>query len=193
MALPVRISREQGIDPFEIIRNDFQMLNRFFGSGGLGGDGGEGPMGLLSSFPVDVREDENHVIVEAELPGFNKEDIDISLENGTLTITAEHQEERAEPAGEQQQQQQQGQPGQGEAGGGGGAGAGAGAGMRQARRQQGQGNYLLRERRVQRLVRSFTLPPNVDEQNVQASYENGVLRVVLNKREESKPKRIQVS
>jgi HSP20 family protein len=41
--------------------------------------------------------------------------------------------------------------------------------------------------------RSFSLPTTVDGGNVAAQYENGVLTVVLPKREEGKPRTIQVS
>ena len=41
-------------------------------------------------------------------------------------------------------------------------------------------------------TRSFTLPSNVDGSKVEASYENGVLTVFLPKREEAKPRMIQV-
>ncbi len=55
------------------------------------------------------------------------------------------------------------------------------------------GEYLLNERRFSRFLRSFTLPPTVDEQSVQANLKEGVLTVTLNKREESKPRKITVS
>ncbi len=38
--------------------------------------------------PVDVREDENAVEISASLPGVAKDDIDISVEHGVLTIQA---------------------------------------------------------------------------------------------------------
>ena len=61
-----------------------------------------------------------------------------------------------------------------------------------AQQRQQDANYLLRERRVQRFVRSFTLPPNVDESSVQARLENGVLRLSLPRPEEDKPRRISI-
>jgi HSP20 family protein len=168
MALPVRIECGRQINPFDVVRNDLNMLGRFLGFGEEG-DGGTS-LATLANYGVDVREDANHVYVEADLPGFRKEDVDISLENGVLTLTAERREETTEPADQQRQDQKQ-----------------------KGNRQQ-ESNYLLRERRVQRFVRSLSLPPSaVDEQNVQARLENGVLKITLNKREESKPKHIEVS
>lgn len=45
-------------------------------------------------FPVDVsRNGDGEVVVRATLPGFKKEEIDLSMDNNTLKITAEHNEE----------------------------------------------------------------------------------------------------
>jgi HSP20 family molecular chaperone IbpA len=41
---------------------------------------------------VDIYEKDNSVVIEAELPGYKKEDIELVLENGYLTITAKHEE-----------------------------------------------------------------------------------------------------
>jgi HSP20 family protein len=200
MALPVRIARghHPQVDPLDLARNDINGMLRLFGRGLFGDDLDAGSLASIGNYGVDIREDENHVYVIADLPGFRKEDVDISIEDGTLTITAERREEIAIPAGGQQGRQgrpsAQGQPGQ------------RGEQSQQQQQQQGtataqpgegqgesRGEYLLRERRVQRFVRSFTLPPNVDDQHVQARLENGVLTITLNKREESKPRRVQVS
>jgi HSP20 family molecular chaperone IbpA len=205
MALPVRLPRGQIADPLDIIRQDFAMLNRMFGGGGLAGDTGDGgPLAAVANFGVDIREDDNRVYIEADLPGFRKDEVDISIEDDVLTISAEHREEITEPAEgqagaqagtgtgvetQQQEPQQQGQRGQ--QGRQGQQGQQAQQGQRQ--QQQSRGNYLLQERRYQRLVRSFTLPPNVDTQDVQASLENGVLRIVLNKREDTKPRKVKVA
>jgi HSP20 family protein len=55
------------------------------------------------------------------------------------------------------------------------------------------GDWLLNERRYARFLRSFTLPPTVDVQKVDAKLQDGVLKLVLNKREETKPRKIQVA
>lgn len=150
MALPTRVARAF-VDPVESLNRDFDLLSRFFHTGQ--GDGGA----RLAPYGVDIREDGDTLVVEAELPGFKKEQVDITLENQTLTIAAER---RDEPKGEQSN-------GNG-------------------------GNYLLNERRYTRFLRSFTLPPTVDEKSVQAKLEHGVLTVTLNKREETKPRKISV-
>ncbi len=47
---------------------------------------------------VDVSEDDRHVIVRASLPGFRKEDVDIEVHDGVLSIKAEHSSEHEEKA-----------------------------------------------------------------------------------------------
>ncbi|MEM1209199.1 MAG: Hsp20/alpha crystallin family protein [Planctomycetota bacterium] len=42
-----------------------------------------------ATYPVDVREEDGRFIVEAEVPGYTKDQIGVSLENGVLAITAE--------------------------------------------------------------------------------------------------------
>lgn len=49
-----------------------------------------------STFKVDVLENEDSYKVEAELPGFSKDEIDVDFENGRLTICAEKNEETNE-------------------------------------------------------------------------------------------------
>ncbi len=148
MALPTRVNRGQ-YDPFESAQREFDhMLNRWMGN--RGGDGHQ----MLAPYGVDVREDQDHIYVEAELPGFKKEDVEITLENQTLTIAAERNDDKN---GEK------------------------------------KGDLILNERRYTRFLRSFTLPPTVDEKSVQAKLEHGVLTVSLNKREETKPRKITVA
>lgn len=149
MALPTRVSRGAQQDPYESFQREFDnALGRFFG--GRESDGGS----YLAPYGVDVREDADHIYVEAELPGFRKEDIDITLENQMLTITAQRKEDNDQ--------------------------------------KNPKGGYLLRERRYSRFQRGFTLPPTVDEQTVNAKLNDGVLTITLNKREETKPRKINV-
>jgi HSP20 family protein len=148
MALPTRVARNQGYDPMESVQREFDsMLNRWWGGREM-----TGSQQGFAPYAVDVREDADHIYVDAELPGFRKEDVDITLENQTLTISAERKSEtRKEPGKE-------------------------------------GGDLLLHERRYNRFLRSFTLPPTVNEQSVKASLQDGVLTIVLSKREETKPR-----
>ena len=48
----------------------------------------------LASFRADCSDDGKNFIVEAELPGFKKEDISLDVDGDTLTIHAEHKDEK---------------------------------------------------------------------------------------------------
>ena len=50
----------------------------------------------LPAFKTDIRETENSYFLDAELPGFSKEDIHAEVRNGYLTIHAEHKSENEE-------------------------------------------------------------------------------------------------
>ena len=47
----------------------------------------------LSAFRTDIKKQDGNYILEAELPGFKKEDINIDIDKDCLTISAEHKSE----------------------------------------------------------------------------------------------------
>ncbi len=47
----------------------------------------------LAQFRTDILDQGDKYVLQAELPGFQKEDIHVDLRDGYLTITAEHKEE----------------------------------------------------------------------------------------------------
>lgn len=49
---------------------------------------------------VDVREEEKAYVVHAEMPGIKKEDIHVTIEGGTVSISAERKEEKQMKEGE---------------------------------------------------------------------------------------------
>jgi HSP20 family protein len=60
-------------------------------------------------------------------------------------------------------------------------------------REEGeQGRYHLRERRYGTFSRTISMPGSVDVENIQAETENGVLKIHLPKKEEVKPRRIEI-
>lgn len=142
-ALPTRIARVLANDGLEPFTRDFDAaVQRLFGR----------EAGVAGSFAVDIWETPDALHVEAELPGFDREQIDVMLENSVLTITGE----RKQPD------------------------------------QQTSREWLLNERRSVRFTRSFNLPPTVDENKVEAKFENGVLHITIAKREEVKPRKISI-
>jgi len=102
----------------------------------------------LNPVKTDLRETENEYIVEADLPGYNKENIEISFEDDILTISAKY-DEVSEEKGE---------------------------------------SFIHRERRRGNYSRSIPIPSNVDSDKIKASFNNGVLKVILPKLETSKPR-----
>jgi HSP20 family protein len=65
-------------------------------------------------------------------------------------------------------------------------------GERQLERGTKREHYHRLERPYGRFSRSFSLPPTIDHEKVTASHKDGILRVVLPKKEEMKPKQINV-
>jgi HSP20 family protein len=53
-----------------------------------------------TSLPVDVSMNADELVVQAQLPGFRPEDVDITVENGTLAIRAETSSEAKETEGD---------------------------------------------------------------------------------------------
>ena len=88
-----------------------------------------------------------------ELPGVKLDDLEITLEDGLLTIQGE----------------------------------------RQFTSEFSEEQYHRVERSSGAFRRSITLPAHVEADAVEASMEDGVLRILVPKAEEAKPKRIQVN
>ena len=78
-----------GMIPFERSDNLFNTLDNFernfFGSSSA-----------ASTFRTDIRDVGDKFVLEAELPGFAKEDIRLHVKDGILTITAQHKESSEE-------------------------------------------------------------------------------------------------
>ena len=63
----------------------FSVFDDWFGRGREGG--------RLSSFRTDIREEGDCYILEADLPGCSREDVEVTVENDRLTISARRNEE----------------------------------------------------------------------------------------------------
>ncbi len=101
---------------------------------------------------VDVVEEQDSVKLTAEVPGMTKEDLDVSIDNGVLTLRGEKKEEQtAEEAG-----------------------------------------YHRVERRYGSFERRIRLPDYVDADQIEATYENGVLKLTMPKTESARARSIQI-
>ncbi len=81
--------------------NIFDEMDDFFGDRFFGGlcdsaDHGKQFDSMTGLMKTDVIEKDNCYQLEADLPGFNKEDIKIDLKNDVLTISAAHSENKDE-------------------------------------------------------------------------------------------------
>ncbi|MCL2008611.1 MAG: Hsp20/alpha crystallin family protein [Treponema sp.] len=59
--------------------------------------------------------------------------------------------------------------------------------------EEDEKKYLVRERRLSRVSRSFMLPENSDPEGINAAFKNGVLSLTVNKRPEAQQRLIQIS
>ena len=82
-------------DSFDEIDRLFDRMHRFAGFDETPGWGGEGET------RVDLSEHDDELVVAADLPGFDREEIDLSLDGDQLVIAASH-EESADEGDEEQ-------------------------------------------------------------------------------------------
>jgi len=65
-------------------------------------------------------------------------------------------------------------------------------GERKLEEETADKNYRRVERTYGKFIRAFTLPPNIDDKKIAANYTNGLLEIEIPKKEEAKPKAINV-
>lgn len=102
--------------------------------------------------PVDILERGDEVVVKVDLPGVTQNEIDIRVEEGTLTIQGE----------------------------------------RKFVKESSEENYVQIERPYGTFRRTFSIPRTIDQESIKASYKDGVLRIILPRRQEIQPKQIVV-
>jgi len=108
---------------------------------------------------MDVRATDSAYNITVELPGLDKKDLRIEVddERNALTLTATHEEKSADTSSEEEEEET---------------------------------GYLLRERSYGRVTRSVFLPDDADMKKIQeAELKNGVLHVVVPKKEEAQTTR----
>lgn len=114
--------------------------------------GGAGTTGWAPA--VDVREDNNNLFLDVELPGINPDDVDINVDNGVLMISGEKHTENRENKEDQR--------------------------------------FHTVERSYGAFFRSFQLPQGIDENQINASFNNGVLTIDIPKSALPQPRKIQI-
>ena len=76
-------------DPFSTIRRLQDEMNRAFGAGMVPADDATAPSVSHYSPAVDVREEAERFVITADVPGVDPSAIDVTMENGVLSISGE--------------------------------------------------------------------------------------------------------
>lgn len=125
-------------------RDSFEgMLDSFFND-----DFFNGFPAFSKGFNVDLRETDSQYIIEADLPGVNKDSLNIYYENNYLTISAKREDVL----------------------------------------EDNSSGFIRRERSYGEFSRAFYVD-NIDENSIDASFNNGVLNITMNKLSKVNPNR----
>jgi HSP20 family protein len=80
-------------DPFKELEDMQERMNKLMKSFW---ERGPQIAGTARGFPVDVKEDNGNLVVEADLPGVSKENIAVKVKDNRLVISGQEEEEREE-------------------------------------------------------------------------------------------------
>jgi HSP20 family protein len=138
-------------DPFQDLQSFRDEMNRTLGRW-FSREEGDEPAARRWMPALDVTESKDAYHIDVEVPGMRPEDINVTVDQGMLTVQGERRSEE----------------------------------------EKGDRSYHRVERRYGAFRRSISLPRDVDASRVQASYDNGVLRLEVPKAEGSQAKRIEV-
>jgi HSP20 family protein len=140
-------------DPFRDLVSLQERMNRLFEDSLSRSKTTDEEMAMGAWTPaVDIYETPETVVLRADLPGIEQKDIDVSIENSTLTLRGE----------------------------------------RRFTKEAKEEDYHRIERSYGTFSRSFQLPGTIDQTRIQAKHKEGVLEIVLPKREDTRPKQIKV-
>lgn len=139
-------------DPFRDLITLREKMNRLFEEA-YSARGEERDLVSSSWTPsVDIYETEQQLVLTAELPGIEDKDIEIKIEDNTLTLKGERKFEK----------------------------------------ETKEENYHRIERAYGSFYRSFSLPPYIDQDNIGAEHQHGVLKITMPKKHEAKPRTVRV-
>ena len=85
-------------DPFRDLRSLQDEVNRLFSTNLGRGFGDEGLSRGAWMPNVDIFENKDSIVLEAELPGMNREDFELTVENNVLTLRGERRFEKKDEA-----------------------------------------------------------------------------------------------
>src|SRR5216684_6102912 len=85
-------------DPFRDLRTLQDEVNRLFTGNMARAFDDEGIARGSWSPSVDIYENKDHIVLEAELPGMNREDFELTVENNVITLRGERRFEKKDDA-----------------------------------------------------------------------------------------------
>ena len=85
-------------DPFRDLRTLQEEVNRLFSTNLNRSFGDEGIGRGAWSPSVDIYENKDQIVLEAELPGMKQEDFDLTIENNVITLRGERRFEKTDDA-----------------------------------------------------------------------------------------------
>ena len=151
----------------------------------------------LGTMVTDVRELDDKYVLDMEVPGYDKKDIKVELDDGYLKVEAEKTNETSygntEAAGSAGTESEADGAGEGaeETAGDENASGEADAKASTEIKAKGSakkpdGKYIRRERFYGKMVRSFYVGNDVKKEDISAAFKNGILTISIPKIEEKK-------
>lgn len=130
-----------------------------------------------SNLPLDVAETADSYLISAAVPGLKSEDIDITVEDGILSISGEFSS-NFDSAGDDAEESAEGSTEQAES---------------TVDSVESTVRFHIRERRYGSFARKLRLPKDVDADGIEAKQEDGILTITLAKSEAAQPKKITIA
>ncbi len=118
---------------------------------------------------VDVTETKDSYVLEMDLPGRTEKDVAIELNDRVLTVSSADEKKAETKTSETEEKDEE------------------------KDEDDNKPQYLMRERCRSSFSRSFTLPKDIDETGVSASFKNGVLSIAIPRKAEAQPRKITIN
>jgi len=139
-------------EPFNLLNQLQREVNRLLDPNRAGDEEAGHVLAADWAPAVDIKEESQQFVIHADVPGVEAKDINITLENGVLTLK----------------------------------------GQRVIEQKEETDQYRRVERVRGTFLRRFSLPDAVNAEKVSAKCKDGVLEVIVPKRESAQPRRIAI-
>jgi HSP20 family molecular chaperone IbpA len=186
---------ETSFTPLFRLLDDFDNYSRQTGASHLESGGRSGATVWQPKF--DIHESSGSYELHGEFPGVNKDEIHIEFpESQTLSIHGKAERTYSVGTSPRKRIEDASDKPSPTTDSGDGAGNRANASAQDAARDTAkaeQPKYWLRERKVGQFSRTFTFPAPVDQDNISAHFQDGILSITVPKAQKPQPRRIAIS